>query len=343
MTKNMKIRNFPLIIIGMLMVSAILYSAMTIRPASAAVTSGVFLVPQETTLTNANVGTLFNLNVSIANVTGFAGVEWHLTWNSTLMNCTSIVENLYSTVTPSEEQDNIWKISLKKDNVAGEATYAVTYQDLSRAQDGGYCPINITSPAYPEGLVAAVLTFNVTLVPPVNSYYDSIFNFTKVNVGDVLAQDLNVTGQNGHYRIYGPPEIITTTVPYLGTNYAVTTTTNASFVTDSMNFVKVNDSSYKLEFNLTGTDGATAYVNVTIPKALMSIGESDQWIVDVNGTETTPTVTSDTANWYLYLTTTLSTKQVEIWGTVPEFTLLFIPLLMAATLVAFGLRRRRKL
>ncbi len=50
-----------------------------------------------------------------------------------------------------------------------------------------------------------------------------------------------------------------------------------------MEFAKLNDTSYKLEFNLTGTDGTTAYVNVTIPKALMSIGPSDNWIVDVNG------------------------------------------------------------
>jgi hypothetical protein len=343
MTKNMKIRNFPLIIIGMLMVSAILYSAMTIRPASAAVTNGVFLVPQETTLTNANVGTLFNLNVSIANVTGFAGVEWHLTWNSTLMNCTSIVENLYATVTPTEEQDNIWKISLKKDNVAGEATYAVTYQDLSRAQDGGYCPINVTSADYPQGLVTAILTFNVTLVPPVNSYYDCIFNFTKVNVGDVLAQDLNITGQNGQYRIYGPPETTNTQISFEGHDYTVTTATNASLVPDSVAFAKLSDSSYKLDFNLTGTDGDTAYVNVTVPKALMTIGATDSWIVDVNGVEATPIVTSDATNWYLYVTTTLSTKNIEIFGTVPEFTLLFIPLLMAVMLVAFGLRLRRKL
>jgi hypothetical protein len=257
------------------------------------------------------------------------------------MNCTSIVEKLYATVTPTEEQDNIWKISLKKDNVAGEATYAVTYQDLSRAQDGGYCPINVTSADYPQGLVTAVLTFSVTLVPPVNSYYDSIFNFTKVNVGDVLAQDLNVTGQNGQYRIYGPPETTNTQISFEGHDYTVTTATNASLVPDSVEFAKLNDSSYKLDFNLTGTDGATAYVNVTVPKALMSIGVSDSWIIDVNGVEATPIVTSDATNWYLYVTTTLSTKNIEIFGTIPEFTLLFIPLLMAATLVAFGLRRRK--
>jgi len=342
MTKNMKISKFPLLIIGMLMISAILYSATTVRPALAQETGVIFVVPQETNLTNVDVGTLFNLNVSLANVTGMAGLEWRLAWNSSLFNCTSITENLYTTVTPVDKQDNIWKINLKKDNVAGNALYAVTYQDLAVAADNGYAPINITSSAYPEGLATAILTFNVTQAAPVNSFYDCDFTFEVVNVGDLSAARIDVANQTGHYRIWGPPETITTLVPYLGTNYAVTTTTNASLVTDSVNFVKLNDTSYKLEFNLTGTDGAAAYVNVTIPQALMSIGPTDQWIVAVNGTGTTPIVTFDETNSYLYITTTLGTT-VDIWGTIPEYTMLFIPLLMAATLVAFGIRRRRKL
>jgi hypothetical protein len=343
MTKNIKIRNSLLIIISMLMISTILYSTTTVRSALTDETPVIFVKPSETVLKNANVGTLFNVNVSVANVTGIAGVEWKLAWNSSLLNCTNITENLYATVTPVDKQDNIWKINLKKDNTAGIAQYAITYQDLGSAQADGYAPINITSSAYPNGLATAILTFNVTLAPPANSYYDADFTFQVVNIGDLTATRIPTANQTGHYRIYGPPEIITTTVPYLGTNYAVTTTTNASFVTDSMNFVKLNNTSYKLEFNLTGTDGATAYVNVTIPKALMSIGPSDQWTVEVNGESNTPTVTSDATNWYLYLTTTLSTKQVEIWGTIPEFTMLFIPLLMAATLVAVVFRRRKKL
>jgi hypothetical protein len=346
MTKNLKIRNFPLIIISMLMISAIFYSATAVRPALAQETpTGMFVVPQDTILTNAEVGTPFSLNVSIANVTGFVGVEWRLDWNSSLMNCTSITENLYTTVTPADEdsQGNIWKLNLKYNNTAGVAYYAYTYQDLVLAADNGYAPINITSSDYPEGLATAILNFTVNLAPPVNSYYDCNFTFEVVNVGDMAAQNLNVTGQTGYFRMYGPPETTDTVISFEGNDYTVTTVTNASFVPDSMEFAKLNDSSYKLDFNLTGTDGATAYVNVTVPKALMSIGPDDQWIVNVNGEGTTPIVTSDDTNWYLYVTTTLSTNNVEIWGTIPEYAMLFIPLLMATTLVAFGLRRRRKL
>lgn len=346
MTKNKKIRNFPLIIIGFLMVSAILYPAMMVRPALAQETpTGMFIVPQDTILTNAVVGTVFSLNVSIANVTDIAGVQWTLSWNSSLMNCTSITENLYKTVTPPDDtsQANIWQLFKKFNNTDGTADYAFTYQDLILAQTDGYAPINITANNYPGGLATAIVNFTVTLAPPVNQYYDCNFTFTKVAVGDMLAEDLNVTGQNGYYRIYGPPEITDTVVTFESNNYTVRTVTNGSLVPDSMNFTKLAANQYLLDFNITGAANATAYVNVTVPKALMNIGTGDEWTVLVNDVPTTPNFTSDDNNTYFYVTTILGTEKVGILGTIPEYAMLFIPLLMAATLVAFALRRRRKL
>jgi hypothetical protein len=160
--------------------------------------------------------------------------------------------------------------------------------------------------------------------------------------GGVPAVQIPTTSVDGHYIIYGPPETINTTVTYGGNSYTVTTVSNASVVQGSMGFTKVSDSNYTLGFNLTGADGSTGYLNVTIPKALMSINTGDQWTVKVNGTQVTPTVASDATHWYLYFTTSLSTKPVTIIGTIPEFTLLIIPLLMIVTLIAVGLRRRRQ-
>jgi len=325
------------------MVSAILFSATTIRPAMAQVPTGMSVVPHDTVLYNAEVGTLFNLSLPIANVTGIAGVQWTLSWNSSLLNCTSMTENLFTTVTPTEFQDNIWKIQLKRDNVLGQAIYAVTYQDMLSAVENGYAPINITTDAYPEGLATAILTFMVTLAPPANSYYYCDFTYDVVNVGDLNAENLNVTGQFGHYRINGPPETTETIITFENNNYTVTTVTNASLVPDSMNFTKLAENQYLLDFNITGADGATAYVNVTIPKELMDIGPTDEWTVLVNDVATTPIITSDDNNTYFYVTTTLGTHNVAILGTIPEYAMLFLPLLIATTLVAFALRRRRKL
>ncbi len=344
MIKNLKIRNSALIIIGMLMVSAILFSATTIRPASAQVPTGMFLVPQDTVLYNAEVGSTFLLNVSIANVTDIAGMEWHLEWNSSLMNCTSMTEVLFHTVTPEANWDNIWNLKLARDNVAGTATYAQLFQDNSAAIAGGYAPVNITSDVYPDGLATAILNFTVTLAPPVNSFYECDFNFTAVKVGDVNGNDLNITGQNGHYLIYGPPETTETTITWNSVNYTVTTVTNATFVPESMTFENLSANSYKLAFSLMGTEGDTDYVNVTIPRALMDIGTGDTWNVTVNDQALTPQITSDENNTYIYAMAPFTiSNTVNVFGTIPEYAMLFIPLLMGSTLVAFAIRRRRKL
>jgi len=342
--RNLKSKSFHWVFMSMLIISAMLYSASTFPKCSASVSDSptILVDPPQTILSGATVGTLFNVSVSIANTTAFAGAQFTLSWNATVLTCTKITEVLYHNVTPQDSWTNIWSIALKVNKTAGTASYAQTFQDTSAALSEGYAPINVTTANYPEGKTAlATLTFNVTNTPPANMIYQSSLALSIVIVGDMIGLPITITTVDGQYVIYGPPEIISTLVPYLGTNYTVTTETNASLVPDSVGFEKINDTSYKLDFNLTGTDGTTAYVNVTIPKALMSIGPSDEWKVDVNGTEATPIVTSDATNWYLYITTTLSTKNVEIFGTVPELTLLFIPVLMAATLVAVGLRRRK--
>jgi hypothetical protein len=344
--RNLKSKSFHWVFMSMLIISAMLYSASTFPKCSASVSDSptILVDPPQTILSGATVGTLFNVSVSIANTTAFAGAQFTLSWNATVLTCTKITEVLYHNVTPQDSWTNIWSIALKVNKTAGTASYAQTFQDTSAALSGDYAPINVTTANYPEGKTAlATLTFNVTNIPPANMIYQSSLALSTVIVGDMNGLPITMTTVDGQYVIYGPPETINTTVTYGSHDYTVTTVSNASVVQGSMNFTKVSDSDYELVFNLTGADGSTGYVNVTIPKALMSINPSDQWNVTVNGTQATPTVMSDATNWYLYFTTSLSTKPVTIIGTIPEFTLLIIPLLMAVTLIAVGIRRRKQL
>jgi hypothetical protein len=339
-----KVKSYSMVIFSILMISVVLSITATIPTASADTNTMVFVDTSQTILNAAAVGTQFTVNVTIANVTGLAGLQFHLSWNSSLLNCTGIQEILFHTLTPTDFQTNIWNLALKYNNTGGYADYGQLWQDMSQAQSDGYAPANVTTAGYMEGkLAAAVFTFKVTQAPTTNSLLESDFILTDVKVGDVFANAIDRTVVDGYYANYGPPETINTTVTYGGNNYTVTTVSNASVVQGSMGFTKVNDSDYELNFNLTGADGSTGYVNVTIPKALMSINPSDQWAVKVNGTQTTKTAVSDATNWYLYFTTSLSTKPVTIIGTIPEFTLLIIPLLMAVTLIAVGIRRRKQL
>jgi hypothetical protein len=333
---NMKIRKLPWIIISILMISTIFYSATTIRPASAQTGATLLVEPPSAAIQTQTTGAQFNLNVSIANITGLAGLQFTLNWTAGVVTCLTLSENLYATVTPSAHQDNIWKINLKKDNQS--VTYAYTYQDLISAQTDGYCPINVTGE-----LTAALMTFNVTQIPDAGSYVDVPFTFTIAHAGDVLASAIPMIAENATYRIYGPQVVNTMVTPiqWNGQTYNVTTVSNETVVNGTVGFVG-GPPTWSLSFNLTGTNGDTGYVNVTIPIALMNC-PAGNWSVNVNGVPVTSQFTNDTTNTYLYFTAHLSEEPITIIGTIPEFTLLFIPLLMATTLIAYALRRRRRL
>lgn len=344
--KNLKSKGFHWLIMSMLVISLSLYSASTFPKSSAAqVGSPTVLVdPAQTIVTGATAGTLFNVSVSIANTTGFLGVQWDLSYNTSFLTCTGLTEVLYHNVTPPDHYDNIWSIKLTVNKTGGIASYAQTFQDSSAALDGGYAPINVTTANYAEGKeTTAILTFNVTTAPPTNGVVESYLNLSRVVIGDVNGLPISVDVVNGAIVVYGPPETLTNSVMKDSVNYNVITVSNATVVPDSM----VYKANWTISFNLTAAanGGTSAYVNMTIPLNFISLASAtDHWNVTVNGTPVTPMVTADSMNTYLYFTTDLSTDVVQIMGTVPEFPLLMlIPLLMIVTLIAVELRRRRQI
>jgi uncharacterized protein YcnI len=346
-SNNLKSKGFHWVLISILIISATLYSASTFHTCSAASTGSptVFVDPPQSVLTNPTVGTLFNVSVSIANITAFEGAQFTISWNTSVLACTKIYEILYHTVTPPDSWDNIWPIKLSINKTGGYADYAQTYQDTGAAISGGYAPINITTANYPpEGKLAlATLTFNVTAVPPTNMYYACDLALSNVVIGDIAGVPIPTTNANGQYVTYGPPETLSHNVVKDSTTYIVQTVSNASVVQGSMTYI----ANYTINFNITSAPngGTTAFVNVTIPKNFIALENeaTDHWTVTVNGSPVTPTIAEDGTNTYLYFTTGLSTKTVMIIGTIPEFpVLMFIPLLMIVTLIALGLRRRRQ-
>lgn len=341
---NMKAKNFHLVFLSILITLAVFCSTTTVPAHSANVSTAEILIdPQQTVLTNVNVGASFKINVTLANITGLAGLEFQVHWNSSLLSCTGFTENLFAAITPSGETDNIWVIKKATNNTGGFVHYAVTFQDTDRAITGGYAPINITTDLYPEGkLAAAILTFNVTQIPNVNGVYTDTFDFgLSVKAGDISATPIPVTSANGYYTIYGPPETSSNNVVKDGTTYVVTSVSNASVVSGSMTYVQ----NWTITFNLTGTGGTTGYVNVTIPKDLVRLNQTaDLWTVKVNDTLVTPIISENATHTSLYITASLSTETVTVTGTIPEFPMLMaIPLLMVVTLIAIGLRRRRRI
>jgi hypothetical protein len=159
------------------------------------------------------VNDTIEINVTIANMSLIAGVEFKLSWDPTLLNCTSMVENLFATVTPPGETDNIWKLKHIIDNTNGYVWYSYLYQDFPRAYTGGYAPINITmAEGYPEGkLAAAILTFKIISAPTIpDSYVECNLDLNAVKVGYPAPPygpggAIPCTVEDGYYKLIKPP------------------------------------------------------------------------------------------------------------------------------------------
>jgi hypothetical protein len=87
-------------------------------------------------------GQTFNVTIKLDNMPeypGFVGIEFAITWNSSILNCTGISDILFHTVTPGDEQDNIWQIVSRVNS--GYVWYAYLWHSLPDAFFGGYAPI----------------------------------------------------------------------------------------------------------------------------------------------------------------------------------------------------------
>lgn len=135
------------------------------------------------------VGSQFNISVSLINITGVGGIEWHLKWDPTLLNCTAITEILFHTWTPSADWGNINSLQLKYNNTAGTADYAQAWTSLPIAEGDGSAPGNVTVANFPPNGEAptANMTMKILKLPTmaeVNLTCD--FAFTSVKIGDTV-------------------------------------------------------------------------------------------------------------------------------------------------------------
>ena len=125
-------------------------------------------------------------------------------------------------------------------------------------------------------------------------------------------------------------------IPCAGTNYHIYTLSDAAVTP-----IKFYLDYRAISFVVSGRSGITAFCNITIPKELLS----DQWLVLIDGVETTYTMTENATYTTLTLTYTFQSEHtIYIFGTsvIPEFpTSMLLLILASVTLVAVAIKRRR--
>ena len=180
-----------LFLVGMLVFTSSL--DFTFSPAQASETTVIRVSPLYIEMLQ---NTLFNVSILIDNVPedpGVAGVEFKLTWNSSILNGVSMEEVLFSDI-PLGEEDNIWQ--LKHEFSAGQVWYAYTYLDQSRAIEGGYLPKSGNG-------TLAIITFN-SIAPG-----ETDLHFSQSIIGDLYANPVSHDAVDGTVRARAPVTLLT--------------------------------------------------------------------------------------------------------------------------------------
>ena len=140
-------------------------------------------------------GTLFNVSLNVDNIPadpGLAGAEFRFSYDPALLNVKSFEEVMFHNVTPPSEWDNIWKIVHRINNTGGYLDYAYTWQDISRAIDGGYFPIS-------GNHTMATVAFEVV------GTGECALWFNLVNLGDIDSQRIPCEVSDGYFNNIPPP------------------------------------------------------------------------------------------------------------------------------------------
>jgi hypothetical protein len=122
------------------------------------------------------------------------------------------------------------------------------------------------------------------------------------------------------------------------TGYTVTTESNST-----VSSVLFRDGVPMLQFNVSGPDGYTGYLNITIPKNFIwSDTIPDGWVGLFDGLQVSPTITEDADNTYLYFTYTYTKHSVTIIGQhiVPELGLATITIFMMLSILAIAMMKK---
>jgi hypothetical protein len=189
------------------MVLLVLSSIMVFTPVDSvsAAPVKVYVDPPQVVNQTLVSGATFYVSVRIDDILaspGIAGVEFILTWNSTVLKATNMTEVMFDEVTPKSEQDNIWRLRHEVDNTAGFVFYGYTFLDLTRAINGGYAPIfgNHT---------IAIIGFEV------KSIGSCALRFALSKLGDLQANPVNHETVDGLFSNLEPfpPEITSNVEP----------------------------------------------------------------------------------------------------------------------------------
>jgi len=269
----------------------------------------------------------FNVNITMNNLDAGSeaiGVEFKLRYDPTLLKINNVTEGPFMAAFGGSPNQGTFFLKLNRSDYMNVGI--MIFPD----ENGTW------HTPFPSGNgTLATIIFEVISGPVVSCNLDLF----ETIISDWNTTPIDHTAQDGAFVFNY--EILTHNVVADGQNFLVVTKSNAT-----VSPVTCAPRQRMLIFNATGPDGGVCFVNITIPKTLLSLELiSDNWLVFVGGFPVTPTAGGNSTHTWLYFTFTTSLKPVQITGTaaIPEYPALAILPLLFATLTAVILSNRRKL
>lgn len=195
--------------ISMLMIASFLLGFAVVLPIHAAENDSVklFVDPENYFFSTDALPPLsqFTVNVTIANVSRLAGLNFKLNFDPMLLEVVPVSptlafqEVLFNDPAVTYDSGNIWKVKNTYDNVVGFAQYGYTWQDMAAGRAGGYVPTNITTtqaPFWAEGKhAAAIVRFHIKKLPTkAEGFVTCNLTLTDYKAGDDFAVNIPFTG-----------------------------------------------------------------------------------------------------------------------------------------------------
>lgn len=184
----------------------------------------VYVYPPDIENVSLTLNTIFNISVKVDNIPadpGVAGIQFDLSWNSSVLSGVSMTEVIFHETIPPDQISNLWQ--LKNKVTASNVSYAYTYQSTTDAISGGYAPIN-------GSYTVAIITLKVV------GTGECAISFGTTIFGDPNGLPLTTELDNGFFSNLAPPPLPKAALLYVDP----ATIANSSLVPNNNFTVNIN-------------------------------------------------------------------------------------------------------
>ncbi|MGA3191818.1 MAG: cohesin domain-containing protein [Candidatus Bathyarchaeia archaeon] len=260
------VKRVAVIPVAILLASFVFTIAMPVGKAQTS-SMKVYVDPSKVANVSLAPNTTFNISVKVDNIPadpGVAGIQFQLSWNSSVLNGVSMTDVIFHETIPPDQISNLWQ--LKNKVAADSASYAYTYQSTSDAISGGYAPIN-------GSYTVAIITLKVV------GTGECPIHFGTTIFGDPNGLPLTIELDDGFFNNLAPPSLPKTALLYVDP----ATVANSSLVPNNNFTVNVNvvnasglaGLEFKLGFNASVLHANSVASGSSIPGSATPITQID--------------------------------------------------------------------